>query len=240
MTGNSLPTVRFIAIDDNPLDIFSIVEYAKAYPFLQNCGTFHNALEGYEAQQYIKPDLVFLDIEMPGISGLDLLRKIRKEVTMAVFITSHHEFALDGYELSALDYILKPLTEERFAETARRIREYAVMKQRAEAYEVLFEKDTLTIKEGYNHVKVSQQDIIYLEAMQDYTKIITPQKSYMTLSTLTCFMEQLPADRFMRVHRSYAVSLNQIKELRGSEVVCNHAVIPVGKTYRSAIAKLRI
>jgi DNA-binding LytR/AlgR family response regulator len=240
MTGSTHPMVRFIAIDDNPLDLFSITEYAKAFPFLQNCGTFPNALEGYEAQQYIKPDLVFLDIEMPGISGLDLLRKIRSDVTMAVFITSHHEFALDGYELSALDYILKPLTEERFADTARRVREYSLMKQRAEAYEVLFEQDMLTIKEGYNHIKLAQKDIIYLEAMQDYTKIITQQKNYVTLSTLTCFMEQLPADRFMRVHRSYAVSLNQIKELRHSEVVCNNAVIPVGKTYRSAIAKLRI
>ncbi|MCF0062851.1 LytTR family DNA-binding domain-containing protein [Dyadobacter chenwenxiniae] len=240
MTASSLPGIRFIAIDDNPLDLLFISEFAKAFPFLQNCGTFANALEGYEAQQYIKPDLVFLDIEMPGFTGLELLRKIRNEVDIAVFITSHHEFAIEGYELSALDYILKPLTEARFQETARRIREYALMKHRAEAYEVLFGDDTLTIKEGHNQVKLSQKDIIYLEAMQDYTKIITQQKNYVTLSTLTCFMEQLPSDRFMRIHRSYAVSLNQIKELRHSEVVCNNTVIPVGKTYRSAIAKLRL
>ncbi|MCF0052140.1 LytTR family DNA-binding domain-containing protein [Dyadobacter sp. LJ53] len=240
MTASSLPGIRFIAIDDNPLDLLFISEFAKAFPFLQNCGTFANALEGYEAQQYIKPDLVFLDIEMPGFTGLELLKKIRSEVDIAVFITSHHEFAIEGYELSALDYILKPLTEARFQETARRIREYALMKHRAEAYEVLFGDDTLTIKEGHNQVKLSQKDIIYLEAMQDYTKIITQQKNYVTLSTLTCFMEQLPSDRFMRIHRSYAVSLNQIKELRHSEVVCNNTVIPVGKTYRSAIAKLRL
>lgn len=240
MNGSTVPHVRFIAIDDNPLDLLFITEFAKAFPFLQNCGAFSSALEGYEAQQYIKPDLVFLDIEMPGFTGLELLRKIRAEVDMAVFITSHPEFAIDGYELSALDYILKPLTQERFEATARRIQEYALMKHRSEAYEVLFEKDVLMIKEGHNQVKLSQKDIIYLEAMQDYTKIITPQKNYITLSTLTCFMEQLPSDRFMRVHRSYAVSLNQIKELRHSEVVCNNTIIPVGKTYRSAIAKLRL
>ncbi|NIJ54757.1 LytR/AlgR family response regulator transcription factor [Dyadobacter arcticus] len=239
MTTGTLPTIRFIAIDDNPLDLLFITEFSKAFPFLTNCGTFQNALEGFEAQQYIKPDLVFLDIEMPHISGIDLLRKVREHVMMAVFITSHPEFALEGFELSALDYILKPLSEERFAQAARKIREYWEMKQKSQAYEVLFEKDMLTIKEGHNHVRLAQRDIIYLEAMQDYTKIVTSNKNYMTLSSLSYFMEQLPSENFLRVHRSYAVSVRQIRELRYSELLCNNIVIPVGKTYRSAIAKLR-
>lgn len=232
--------IRYIAIDDSLLDILSLTEYAKAFGFLENCGTFSNALEGFEAQQYLKPDLVFLDIEMPGISGIDLLRKIRKQVPMAIFITSHPEFALDGFELSVLDYVLKPLTEARFAETARRITEYWEMKQKSEAYEVLFEKDTLTIKEGYHQVRLSQRDIIYLEAMQDYTKIVTPRKNYMTLSSLSYFMEQLPSERFLRIHRSYAVALGHIKELRGSEVVCSTNTLPIGKTYRAMIAQLKL
>lgn len=239
MTG-TLPGIRFIAIDDNPLDLLFITEFSKAYPSLIPCGTFSNAVEGFGAQQYMKPDLVFLDIEMPDVSGIDLLRKIREDVTMAVFITSHPEFALEGFELSALDYILKPLTEERFAQTVRKIEEYWQMKQKSEAYEVLFEKDMLTIKEGHNHVRLAQRDIIYLEAMQDYTKIVTSGKNYMTLSSLTYFMEQLPSERFLRVHRSYAVSLGQIKEVRYSELLCNNTVIPVGKTYRSTIAKMRL
>jgi DNA-binding LytR/AlgR family response regulator len=239
MKGNSVP-VKFIAIDDNPLDLLAISAYSEGYDFLENCGTFSNALEGYEAQQYIKPDLVFLDIEMPAISGLDLLRKIREEVSMSVLITSHPEFALEGFELSALDYILKPLTEERFAQTAKRIAEFAQMKRQADAYEVMFDKDMLTIREGYNQIRLSQNEIIYLEAMQDYTKIVTHGKNYMTLSSLTYFMEQLAPDRFLRVHRSYAVSLSQINELRHAEVVCRDIVIPVGKTYRSTIARLRL
>jgi DNA-binding LytR/AlgR family response regulator len=236
----ALPRIKFIAIDDNPLDLLFITEFARAYPFLENCGTFLNVLEGYEAQQYTKPDLIFLDIEMPGFSGLEVLRKVRADVSMAVFITSHPEFAIEGFELSALDYILKPLTEERFATAARKIREYWEMKQKSEAYEVMFEKDMLTIKEGYNQVRLAQQDIIYLEAMQDYTKIVTPKKNYMTLSSLSYFMEQLPANRFLRVHRSYAVALSQIRELRYAELVCENAVIPVGKTYRSMVAKLKL
>ncbi|TDE10557.1 LytR/AlgR family response regulator transcription factor [Dyadobacter psychrotolerans] len=232
--------VRFIAIDDNPLDLLAITEYAKAYPFLINCGTFSNALEGVEATGYIKPDLIFLDIEMPGSTGLELLRKIRADVPMAVFITSHAEFALEGFELSALDFVLKPLTEERFVQTARKIGEYAEMKAKSEAYEVLFEKDMLTIKEGYNQVRLSQKDIIYLEAMQDYTKIVTDKKNYITLSSLSFFMEQLSPDRFLRVHRSYAVSISRISELRISEIICSNTTIPVGKTYRSTVAKLKL
>jgi len=234
------PKIRFIAIDDNPLDLLFLSEMVKAYPFLENCGTFANPLEGYEAQQYIRPDLVFLDIEMPAFTGIELLRKFREEVPMAVFITSHPDFALEGFELSALDYVLKPIMEERFALTVARIREFWEMRQKSQAYEVLFEQETMTIKEGHNVVKLSQRDILYLEAMQDYTKIVTAGKNYLTLSTLSCFMEQLPADRFMRVHRSYAVSLGQVRELRPAELVCGNAVIPIGKTYRPTVSKLKM
>lgn len=239
MTSTLYP-IRFIAIDDNPLDLLFLEEMVSAYPFLENCGTFNNPVEGYEAQQYIKPDLVFLDIEMPAFTGIELLRKFRNDVPMAVFITSHPDFALEGFELSALDYVLKPIMEQRFAATVARISDFWEMRQKSAAYEVLFEQDTLTIKEGHNQVKLAQRDIIYLEAMQDYTKIVTPAKNYMTLSSLSCFMEQLPADRFLRVHRSYAVSLGRIRELRHSELVCDRAIIPIGKTYRSALSKLKL
>ncbi len=158
---------------------------------------------------------------------------------MAVFITSHSEFALDGFDLSALDYVLKPLTEARFAETARRIAEYWEMKQKSAAYGVLFEKDMLTIKEGYHQIRLAQRDIVYLEAMQDYTKIVTPGKNYMTLSSLSYFLEQLPAERFLRIHRSYAVALGHIRQLRGSEVIGLAYTLPIGKTYRAAVAQVK-
>jgi len=232
--------IRYVAIDDNLIDLTAVAEYSKAFSVFENCGLFSNGFEAYEAIGYTKPDLVFLDIEMPGINGIELLRKIRASVPMAVFITSFTEFALDGFELSAIDYILKPLTPERFAKTASKILEFWDMKQKSAAYEVMISQDQLTIKEGYNQIRISQNDIIYLEAMQDYTKVVTHKRNYLTLSPISFFMERLPADRFMRVHRSYAVSLNKIKELRHSEVVCNNAIIPVGKTYRSAIAKLRL
>jgi len=235
-----LSKVRFLAVDDNLLDLLAISELAKNFDFLENCGLYSNPIEAYEAQQYIKPDLVFLDIEMSSVNGIELLRKIRADVPMAVFITSYPEFALDGIDLSVLDYVLKPLTAERFAITVQRIKQYWEMKQKSDAYEVLFENDLLTIKEGYSQVRISQNDIIYLEAMQDYTKIVTEKRNYITLSTISFFMDRLPPDRFLRVHRSYAVALHRITELRQSEVVCSNARIPVGKTYRQVVSRLQL
>lgn len=232
--------IRFVAIDDNPVDLLILKEYSTPFPFLQHCGSYTTPAEGLVAIEKEHPDLVFLDIEMPGGSGLELLRQIKDKVPLAIFITSHPEFALEGFELSALDYVLKPLTSERFAHTARRIEEYWNMKQKAHSYEVLFEKESLTIKDGHNQIKLPQEDIIYLEAMQDYTKVVTENKNYLTLTTLSGFLEKLSNNKFLRVHRSYAVAVKKIKELHSNKIVCGNSTIPIGKTYRSVVAQIKL
>jgi len=235
-----LKDLRYIAIDDNMVDQLMLKEYAAAFPFLQHAGSYSNSTEGLAAIEASPPDLVFLDIEMSGLSGIDVLRKIKDKVPISVFITSHAEFALDGFELSALDYVLKPLSAERFAITAKRIEEYWEMKQKAISYEVLFEKEALTIKDGHTQIKLPQEDIIYLEAMQDYTKIVTEKKNYLTLTTLTGFLEKLSNNNFLRVHRSYAVSVKRIKELHANKIVCGNMEIPIGKTYRSLVSQFKL
>lgn len=232
--------IRYIAVDDNLVDLLILNEYASAFPFLQHCGNFSTATDGYTAISELQPDLAFLDIEMPGMSGLDLLRNVKANGPIAVFITSHPEFALEGFELSALDYILKPLTKERFEQTYSRIADFWDMKQKAISYEVHFEKEALTIKEGHSQVKLPEEEIIYLEAMQDYTKIVTEKRNYLTLTTLTGFLEKLSHKNFLRVHRSYAVSLKKINEINGQRIICGKASIPVGKTYRSQVARLKL
>lgn len=232
-------SIRYITIDDSLVDQLMLKELAAAYPFLQDVGAYHTPGEGLAAIATLRPHLVFLDIEMPEMTGVEVLRTIRQEVPVAIFITSHPEFALDGFELSAFDYILKPLTEERFAITVKRLDEYWTMRQKAAAYEVLFEKEYLIIKEGYNQVKLQMHEIIYLEAMQDYTKVVTEKKNYLTLTTLTGFLEKLSAGTFLRVHRSYAVAIQKIKELHVDKLVCGDAEIPIGKTYRSALAQMK-
>lgn len=113
------------------------------------------------------------------------------------------------------------------------------MREQSLSYQLLFQNDSITIQEGYNKIKIPVQDIIYLEAMQDYTKIVTPTKNYLTLTTLTAMLEKLPAGLVERIHRSYAVAISKIKELKSSEVLCGDKLLPIGKTYRSAIAQLK-
>ncbi|GAB3426101.1 LytR/AlgR family response regulator transcription factor [Niabella aquatica] len=233
-------TIRYISIDDNLLDQLMLQEYASSFSFLKNGGHYNTPGEGLTAIKELKPDLVFLDIEMPELTGLEVLRVIRQQVPVAIFITSHPEFALDGFELYAFDYILKPLTEARFAVTAKRLHEYWTMKQKAAAYEVLFERGFIVIKEGHEQVKLPLHEIIYLEAMQDYTKVVTEKKNYLTLTTLTGFLEKLPAEQFVRVHRSYAVACCKINRIAGNSIICGDVAIPIGKTYRTGMAQLKL
>lgn len=232
--------ISFIAIDDDILGLMSLGEMTKQYFFLEAKGYFPNASDGLAAIDFLKPKLVFLDIEMPGITGLELLNLVKEKVPMAIFVTSHPEFALDGFELSALDYLLKPVEEKRFDQAMRRVQDYWELKQKAAAYEVLVEKEYLLIKEGRNQIRLPQKDIIYLEAMQDYTKLVTQKKAYMINKPLSSFVAHLPLDKFLRIHRSYAVALHQIMKLGLGEVVCNGCTLPIGKTYRSAVAQIKL
>lgn len=231
--------IRYIAVDDNTVDTLLLQHYAADYPFLQHLAAFDTPVAGMKAIETLQPDLVFLDIEMPGASGIEVLRFLQEKIPLAVFITSHAEFAVEGFELSAFDYIVKPLTPERFAKTAARLKDYWQMKEQAQSYKLLFENDSIIFTEGYNKIKLALHDIIYLEAMQDYTKIVTPTRSYLTLTTLTAMLEKLPANLFARIHRSYAVAISKIKALKSNELVCMDTVLPIGKTYRSTIAQLK-
>ena len=213
---------------------------AEAYPLLKAVGSYEHPLEALSAINALKPDLIFLDVEMPGATGIELLRAVKDTVPMAVFITSFPDYALDGFELSALDYILKPLTEDRFAQTVRRISEFWEMKCKSQAYDVIIGEETILIKQGYEQLRLSLHDIIYLEAMSDYTKINTSSKKYITNTPLSGFMEKLPEQHFMRVHRSYAVAKGKIDSIKAGALICGGTAIPVGRTYRSAIARIKM
>jgi DNA-binding LytR/AlgR family response regulator len=230
--------IKFIAVDDNFLDLLAIETFAKSHNNLINIGSFSNASEALLTIKNSKPDLVFLDVEMPEFTGIELLTSVRELVPMAVFITSHTEFALDGFSLSALDYILKPLTQERFTQCIKKVMDYWEMKQKAELYEIAFERDSLTIKDGHNRLNIRKSDIIFAEAMQDYTKIVTATKNYLTLSTLGNFIEQFSDNELIRVHRSYAVSAKKITERRTNELYCGTFLIPIGKTYRTFLSQI--
>jgi DNA-binding LytR/AlgR family response regulator len=172
---------------------------------------------------------------MPGTSGLELVRHLAGAVAVPVFITSHPEFALEGFEIEAFDYLLKPINPERFARCISRIREFYDLRSKSFAFDKEQQSDYLIIKQGYDKYKISMHDILFLEAMKDYTKIVTSTGQYLVLGTFTSMHDQLPAERFIRIHRSYIVHQSKIESVIGNKVFISNHELPVGKSYKYAL-----
>ena len=226
--------INCLVIDDSELDRLTVECYMSDYPFLKLEGSFSNPLDclGFIESKNIQ--LLFLDIDMPEINGIDFLNSL-KNPPLCIFITSHPEFALDGFETHALDFLVKPVKSDRFERAVNRAREFLQIKTKALLYDVHFADDFLTIKEGYDLIQIKVSDIIYLEALKDYTKVFTNDKTYLTLYNLKNFFEKLPSNRFLRIHRSFAVSVNRIKKIEQNELVINKMRLPVGRTFRQDV-----
>jgi len=226
-----------IILDDNELDRLAVVSYARKVPFLHIAGVFESPAEALEFTLKTPPDVLFLDIDMPGISGLDLRRQL-EQVPACIFITSHPEFALESFEAAALDFLVKPLKRERFERSMGRLKEFLEIHHKAGLLDYTLGDDTLFIKDGHNHVKLRLHDVIYLEALKDYTGIITPQKKYCVLAPLGNLLKERSFQSFIRIHRSYAVQKHFIKEISAREVLVNDLSLPVGRSYKETVKKL--
>lgn len=228
--------LKYIIIDDDEIDRAVVETEASKFSFLQKIASCCNPLEAIEIITRFNPDIIFLDIEMPDFSGVDLLRKKITHTSLPVFITSHPEFALESYELEAFDYLLKPLSSERFARCAFRLHDFYKMRVKAFAFDTEQEKNFIIIKQGYDKYKISIHDILYLEAMKDYTKIKTITQQYLVLTTLNGITETLPADIFVRIHRSYVVNKKKIDAIQKNKISIQSHVLPVGKLYKYALS----
>ena len=229
-----------IIVDDNELDRLTLVSYVRRYPFIQVAGVFESSIQ---ALAFIRknevPDVLFLDIDMPGMNGLDL-RKQLGQIPACIFVTSHPEFALEGFETSALDYIVKPLKADRFAKTMERLEHFLEIHFKAELLDYTLGEDTLFIKDGHNHIKLQLYEIIYLEALKDYTGIVTRKKKYCVLTPLGNLLKEKAFQTFIRIHRSYAIQKHFIKEISAREVMVNDMLLPVGRSYKETVEKLLI
>src|SRR5690606_24236814 len=185
---------------------------ATKFNFLNNIGVFDNAQQALASISKKAPDILFSDIEMPGITGIEMMKQIIGQVPAPVFITSHPEYALQSFDLEIFDYLLKPINSERFSKCINRLEEFFVLHQKAMAIDNREEgNDYMIIKQGYDKFKVNFDEILYLEAMKDYTKICTAEKqNYLVVETLGGLLQQLPSDRFQRIHRSYIVNIGRI------------------------------
>ena len=224
-------------VDDDEIDRLTVLAHLRQYPFIQVRGVYGSALEAAEHLRTENIHLLLLDVEMPEISGIDLRMQFL-EVPACIFITSHPDFALEGFDASALDYIVKPFSPERFGQAMQRAREYLEIREKAAMFEYATEADTISIKEGYERTKVRLQDILYLEALKDYTSVVTSQRKYCVLATLGNLLQESQFQTFIRIHRSFAVQKHLIHKVDTRNVYLGETTLPLGRTFKKEVDDL--
>jgi two-component system LytT family response regulator len=229
---------RYVIVDDDEISRLGIEAEASRFSFLDKAASCGNAVEAFEFITQSRPDIVFADIEMPGISGIELIRSLSGKIPAPVFITSHPEFAIESYEIEAFDYLLKPINRERFERCALRLQDFLQLRANAFAFNKEQESGYIIIKQGYDKYKLALQEILFMEAMKDYTRIVTQEKKYLVLGTLTGMHEKLPAEKFVRIHRSYIVNRDRLNAVKGNKIHINAYELPVGKLYKHVLSSM--
>jgi len=221
-----------IIIDDDEIDRLTVVSFARKFPVLDILGVFESAEDALSIIEKERIDVLFLDIDMPGLNGIEF-RKRALEIPVCIFITAHPEHAVESFEIETLDFIVKPLKLDRFAQTVSRIEEFMEIKLKASLFEASIGGDTIYIKEGHEQTKVKLHEILYLEALKDYTLIITDKKRHCVLSSIGNLLKENHFQSFIRIHRSFAVQKQFIQKINSSEILLNNNIsIPVGRSYK--------
>ncbi len=227
--------INCIAIDDEPLALDIIKDYAKRVPFLNLMATFDNAVD---CMSYLKGnhvDLMFLDIQMEELTGIQLLSAL-KEKPQVIFTTAYDQFALKGYELDVLDYLLKPISFERFLKAADKAYDKLLVKPEGKpvATEIIPQKtvDYCFVKSEFHLEKVNFSEVLYIEGMGDYLMIHTATRKIMTLQSFKKAEETFPTDNFCRVHKSYMVAIDKIESIERNRIKIGNMLIPVSDSYK--------
>lgn len=222
--------MRCIIIDDEPPAIRLLAKYVAKVPFLELLGTSTNALEALSMAENQSPDLVFLDIQMPDLTGIQLSRILKGRMNI-IFTTAYPQFALESYDINAIDYLLKPFEFERFYEAVLKLK-----KNTHQIEETTDTQDYLFIKtDGKNNFeKVYLRDILYIEGLKNYVSIHLKEKQIITYNTLKHIEAFLPQNDFIKIHRSYIIALQHIDKTDSLMVYINTIHLPIGDTFRNA------
>jgi len=235
-----LKKINCIIADDEPLARDVIKRHISQLERLHIVATCANGLEAFTAIKSTQADLLFLDIQMPNLTGIELLRTV-KNPPAVILTTAFPEFALEGYELNVIDYLLKPISFERFLKA---IDKYETWVNPGSQSNIVLQQTLadriepfIYVKADKKMVKIFLKDILYIEGLKDYIKIHTTGNEVVTYQSLTYFTEKLPAGLFMRVHRSYIVALAHINSFSAIEINIGDAAIPIGTTYAREVGK---
>jgi DNA-binding LytR/AlgR family response regulator len=219
-------TLRCIAIDDEPIALEVIKSHASKVPFLDLKQTFVNAIEALTYLKTESIDLIFLDINMPDLTGLDFAQVVGNK-SLVIFTTAYPEYALQGFELSALDYLLKPIAFGRFMQAANKAYERLSGDSKKSPY--------VFVKDGYDWVRINLDELQYVESEGNYLTFQETGKKALTRMTISEAVDMLPNEQFMRVHKSYIVSLNRIEKIERHQLTIGKVQVPLSGSYRDEL-----
>ena len=253
-----MTTLNCLAVDDEPLALGLVCAFIEKTPFLNLVGRYSSAVEALQGLHEDEVDVLFLDIQMPDLTGIELARVLEKAVVGSVvpriiFTTAFNHFALEGFRVDALDYLLKPFNYEEFLRAASKAKAYFELVRKAEnstnpvaappSYATPLyaapPEEYLFLKVEYQLIRVAYADILYIEGLKDYVKVHLQNESkpLLSLTSLKSLEEKLPAHRFMRVHRSYIVGLEKIGAISKTSIQIGDAVVPVSDQFKDAFAE---
>lgn len=222
-----------LIVDDEPLARKGMAEYVREVEFLQLAGECSSAAQAASALLKGGVDLMLLDVQMPRMSGIEFLKSVANP-PMVIITTAFSEYALEGYELDVIDYLVKPIPFERFLKAAQKAADFHTLKAKASGRQ---EKDFFFVKSGGKFERVQFHDILFIESMQNYVIIHLQNQKLIVYMTLSGMEEQLPSEQFLKVHKSYIVSLAHVNAIDNSEIIIRQSKIPVSRTLRDDVLK---
>ncbi len=222
-------TIKCIITDDEPFAVKGLKAYVEKVDYLELLATCENALQLDAVLKREMPDLLFLDIEMPHITGLDYLASL-KNPPLVVITSAYEKYALKGYELQVLDYLLKPISFERFMKAVQKASDFLALASKGTPA-----PDYFFIRTGQKIERIALGDLIFVESMQNYVKVHTTSDTFITHLTLKKMAELLPADRFIQTHKSFILAADKVKSIEGNEVQTERGVVPISKLWREQV-----
>ncbi|MBO9583698.1 MAG: response regulator transcription factor [Flavobacterium sp.] len=225
--------IKCVLIDDEPLAIKVLENYFTNFTDFEVIATFTNSLEALDFINSTAVDAVFLDINMPMMTGFELISLIENK-TKVIITTAFREFAAESYDLDVLDYLVKPIPLPRFIKCINKITTEYNLKNNIKV-ETAKGDSHIFIKVDKKMMKINIEEILFVEGMKEYIKVVTPDKTYITHKSLTSLSEELPADRFLRIHKSYVIALNKVKSIEGNRVQIQSYNIPIGRNYSKEV-----
>ncbi|MCD2423257.1 LytTR family DNA-binding domain-containing protein [Niabella pedocola] len=235
--------IRTIIVDDEPHAMEIIKKYAANIPEIEIVGTCGNAIEAFQTIQHSKVDLVFLDIKMPRLLGTDLVRSL-KTPPLIIFTTAYQEYAIEGFDLNAIDYLLKPIPLKRFLQAIDKVMHFLNADYKTDEGAASTEDAAtpaaahfLYLRVERRLLKVNTADILWIESIKDYIKVITKEKSFQTKQKISVTEKLLPMGAFMRIHRSFIIPVNKVEGYHPNYVLISGNKIPIGRNYKQACAQ---